>query len=350
MGNNSVGRLAALFVTWATALTLTACGGGAGDSSTLPDAEFGQVKAESRVLQLERIVDRSDTLLITGFHIRYAIDTEGDEPPAILGRSLPNLQGETLRDYLHTSCADGRCVVDDTLVNINTEFDRRTVINVQDLLDPSVDIDPSHVALGSPGGFDTALTPGIFDIRASVPDPCGNDACNVSAAVVPVATGYGLWGSHGFAAVEVANGFWSGQVHLSFLGKAVGELSFEGELSYAWAYTIGGAAGTNPTSGRATWRGIAEAVSTRTFARRRGTALVTVRDMSNPQASVKIDVEGYAIGSEGWDDIPLADGHFVIGSPGSDYLEGKFHGPDHSETYGVFDTEAYVGAFGAKRD
>ena len=72
--------------------------------------------------------------------------------------------------------------------------------------------------------------------------------------------------------------------------------------------------------------------------------------MSNPQASVKIDVEGYAIGSEGWDDIPLADGHFVIGTAGSDYLARNFHGPDHSETYGVFDTEAYIGAFGARRD
>lgn len=128
------------------------------------------------------------TAPIPGFHIRYAIDTEGDEPPTILGRRLPNLQGETLRDYLHTSCVDGRCVVDDTLVNINTEWDRRTV---QGLIDPSVDIDPSQVAVGSPSGFDTVRTPGVFDIRGSVPDPCGNDTCDVSAVVVPAATGYG---------------------------------------------------------------------------------------------------------------------------------------------------------------
>ena len=242
-------RLAALFVTLAAALILTACGGGAGSSPTFPDAKLGQLRAESRLLQLERIVDRVGTLLISGFHIRYAIDAEGDEPPIILGRSLPNLQGETLRDYLNTSCADARCVVDDTLVNINTEWDRRTVINVQDLIDPSVDIDPSQVAVGSPGGFDTVRTPGVFDISSSIPDPCGSDACDVSAAVVPAATGYGLWGSYGYAAVEVADGFWSGQVHLSSLGRQVGELSFEGELSYAWAYAIGDATGTNPTSG-----------------------------------------------------------------------------------------------------
>lgn len=345
-------RLAALFVTLAVALILTACGGGAGtgNSPTLPDAELGQLKAESRVLHLERIVDRSDTLLIPGFHIRYAIDTEGDEPPTIIGRSLPNLQGETLRDYLSTSCDDRRCVVDDTLVNINTEWDRRTVIDVQDLLDPSVDIDSSRVDVGPPDGFDTVRTPGVFDIRGSVPDPCGNDTCDVSAGVVPAATGYALWGSYGYAAVEVANGFWSGQVQLSMLGRQVGDVPFEGQLSYASTYTIGDATGTNPTSGRATWRGIAEAVSTRTFERHRGTALVTVPDMSSPQVSVEIDIEGHAIGPEGWNDIPLAGGHFVIGKAGSDYLEGNFHGPDHSETYGVFDTEAYVGAFGAKRD
>lgn len=334
----------------AAALILTACGSGGSESPRLPDPELNQLRAASRVLQLERIVDRSNTLLIPGFHIRYAIDTEGDEPPTIFGSSLPNLQGETLRDYLNTSCADGRCVVDDTLVNINTEWDRRTVITVGDLIDPSADIDPSQVAVGSPGGFDTARTPGVFDIRDSIPDPCGNGACGVSAAVVPTATGYGLWGNYGFAALEVASGFWSGKVSLSMAGRQIGDPSFEGELSYAWAYTVGETAGTNPTGGRATWRGIAETASIRTFERRRGTALITVADMSNPQVSVKIDIEGYAIGSEGWDDIPLANGHFVIGTAGSDYLEGNFHGPDHNETYGVFDTDAYIGAFGAKRD
>ena len=345
-----MGRLAVPYVTLAAALVLTACGGGTGGSPTLPDTEFGRLRAESRILHLERIVDRSDTLLIPGFHLRYTIDTEGHEPPNILGTNLANLQGETLRAYLSTSCTDVRCVVDDTLVNINTEWDRRTVINVGDLIDPSVDADPNQAAVESPGGFDTVRTPGVFDIRGSIPDPCGNGPCRVSAEVVPAATGYGLWGSYGYAAVEVADGFWSGQVQLSSLGRQVGELSFDGELSYAWAYTIGRATGTNPTSGRAIWKGIAEAASTHTFERRRGTALVTLRYISNPQVRVDIDIEGYAVGSEAWDGIPLADGHFVIGSAGSDYLEGNFHGPEHSETYGVFDTEAYIGAFGAKRD
>ena len=41
---------------------------------------------------------------------------------------------------------------------------------------------------------------------------------------------------------------------------------------------------------------------------------------------------------------------FAAGTAGSDYLTGNFHGPDHEEAYGVFDTGAYVGAFGAKRE
>jgi len=64
---------------------------------------------------------------------------------------------------------------------------------------------------------------------------------------------------------------------------------------------------------------------------------------------VEIDVPGFAIDSPAWADMPLVDGGFASGSSGTDRLEGNFHGPDHSETYGVFDTGAYVGAFGAKR-
>ena len=345
-----MGRLAARFATLAAALNLAACSGGAVDSVTLPDSGIGQLRAESSILRLERIVDRSDTLHVSGIHLRYAVDTEGEEPPTIGGMRLPNLQGETLRAYLGTACADGRCVVDDTLVTIETEWDPRTVINAQDLIDPSVDVDARQVAVGSAGGFDNARTAGVFEIGERIPDPCGNGPCRVSAAVVPAATGYGLWGNYGYAAVEVAGGFWSGEVDLNLFGRAVGQIPFEGEVSYAWAYATGNATGTNPTSGRARWQGIAEAASTHRLERRRGTVLVTVSDLSNPLVSVEIYVEGRAIGSERWVDMPLAEGHFVTGTAGSDYLEGSFHGPEHSEAYGVFDTAAYIGAFGARRD
>ncbi|MCY4602572.1 MAG: hypothetical protein OXF27_21935 [Acidobacteria bacterium] len=38
------------------------------------------------------------------------------------------------------------------------------------------------------------------------------------------------------------------------------------------------------------------------------------------------------------------------GTAGSDRIEGRLHGPAHEEAWGVFDTGAYIGAFGAKRD
>ena len=132
-------------------------------------------------------------------------------------------------------------------------------------------------------------------------------------------------------------------------GRSEGE-SFSGELSAAIAYVAGDASGTNPTGmGSATWRGIAEAASTRTFQRREGTATVTIADLSRPRVGVDIDIAGFAIGSPSWSDMRLADGRFASGRAGTDRLEGNFHGPDHSETYGTFDTGAYVGAFGAKR-
>ena len=107
----------------------------------------------------------------------------------------------------------------------------------------------------------------------------------------------------------------------------------------------------NPAGlGTATWTGIAEAASTRTFQWRPGTASITIADLSHPRVSVDIDVPGYAIDAPAWADIPLASGRFAIGTAGSDYLEGNFHGANHGETYGVFDTGAYIGAFGAKRD
>lgn len=37
------------------------------------------------------------------------------------------------------------------------------------------------------------------------------------------------------------------------------------------------------------------------------------------------------------------------GTTGNGYLEGSFHGPDHQEAWGVFDTARYIRAFGAKR-
>ena len=48
--------------------------------------------------------------------------------------------------------------------------------------------------------------------------------------------------------------------------------------------------------------------------------------------------------------MPLSAGRFTAGRPGGGWLRGDFHGPDHEEAWGVFDTTDYIGAFGAKRE
>ena len=234
-------------------------------------------------------------------------------------------QGETVSDRLvqNMSCAGARCVAEDA-----------TEITVQDLIDPSVDIGLTEVNLGSRGGFDTVTARGGFEDSNSI------ESVTVTAA--PTANSYGFWGEYGFAAVQIANGPLSGQIQ---------GISFSGDFGSAAAYAVGDATGTNPTGmGSATWRGIAEAASTRTFERRQGTATVTIADLSQPRVGVEIDVSGYEIGAPAWADMPLAGGRFASGTVGSNYLEGNFHGPGHDETYGVFDTGPYVGVFGAKRD
>ena len=127
---------------------------------------------------------------------------------------------------------------------------------------------------------------------------------------------------------------------------------FTGHLSYAFAYVMGDTTGTNPTgTGVATWEGIAEAASLRTFERRLGTATLVIADLSDPRVSVDIDVDNFAINPP---DGPICRSPTVAFTFGTvadgNYLAGNFHGSGHEEAYGVFDTEAYTGAFGAKRD
>ena len=289
-------------------LFLSACGGGGGSGSGLSDEELDRVRSDPRVVRLGGILERADTLLLPSVRLNYSLSA----------------QGQTLSDRLveRFSCSGARCVGQDG-----------TVVTVADLLDPDTDIDLTEVTLGSRSGFDTVTTAAKFDTSSSVQ--------GVTVTDFPSASSYGFWGTYGFAAVEIGDG--------GLAGRSQG-VSFTGNMSWAGAYVVGDAAGTNPGGiGSATWRGIAEAASTRTFQRRQGTATVTIADLSRPRVGVDIDITGFPIGSPAWSDMRLARGHFATGSVGTDRLEGNFHGPDHSETYGTFDTGAYVGAFGAKR-
>lgn len=65
-----------------------------------------------------------------------------------------------------------------------------------------------------------------------------------------------------------------------------------------------------------------------------GTAELRIADLTRPRVDADIDL----------------DGGFAKGTAGSNRIEGRFHGPDHEEAWGTFDTGAYVGAFGAKRE
>ena len=296
------------------ALMLAACSGG-GRSPTLTDAELDRLEADPRMMRAEGILERADAVLMSGIHSRYYLSFQG---PAASDRwTMSDSSVE------RPVCAGARCVYED-----GTEFD------LADLFDPHTEAgpNPKEVNIGSRGGFDTLEIKGV-DLPVNIPD--------AGVTNVPSASAWGFWGRYGLAQVVTVDGPLSGQAQ---------GVSYDGGMRAALAWVTGDETGTNPTGmGSATWNGIAEAASIRTFERRQGTATVSIADLSRPRVSVEIDISGFAIGSPAWTDMPLADGRFVAGTVEKDRLEGNFLGSDHGEAYGVFDTDAYVGAFGAKR-
>ena len=189
---------------------------------------------------------------------------------------------------------------------------------------------------GTRGGFATAtgMTGG---------PPLTGTFLGASATVDEASfTRYGFWGVHGYAAVEVGAGA---------LTAEAGGQEWSGTFRAAHAWTGGEPAGTNPAgAGSATWRGIAEAARTATFERLPGTAELRIADLARPLVDVDVDLDD---GGDGvalrWTGMEPAGGRFAGGAAGADRIEGRFHGPGHEEAWGVFDTGAYVGAFGAKR-
>ena len=298
----------------AAVLMLAACGGGGGASRTPSDPGPGTGEpppgdgAGGGTNGTGGLSGRTDTLLSTGFHSSLTL-TAGEvafdnEPLAVA-----------------VDCAGARCT-DET-------GDAVTAAG----LFAAATGNPG-AALGTRGGFDTVET--TADQGAGAPID-GVEAAGVST------TSWGFWGEHGFAAVTVSTGALSGAID----GTAIEDGSFR--LTSAWA--LGDGAGTNPVgTGRATWRGLAEAASKATFERSHGTATVTIPDLAQPLVDVTIDIPGQDIGEAGWTGMALTAGGFKSGTAGADYLEGKLHGPNHEEAWGVFDTTDHVGAFGAKRD
>ena len=295
-------------------LLLAGCGGGEGGNGVEmpPDDEIMELRSDPRVMRLEGILERADTLLVPAVHVRYSV-------PALDETSLSH----------EITCSEVTCT------------GAGVAIGLTDLVDLNTEASVSEANLQSrEDGFDTASIQGKLD------------ASNIEELVsgimitdVPQGLGYGLWGEHGMAGLFLVDGQFSGQS---------GVIPFDGEATVAVPFVLGDASVTNPDGiGGATWTGIAEAVSTHTFRRRPGTATLTIPDLSQPTVTVGINIDGNPIdgpgGAPGWTDVPLADGRFVSGAVGTDYLEGNFYGVEHSEAYGVFDTKAFTGAFGAKR-
>ena len=288
-------------------LMLAACAGGS-DSQTATERRLDELRSDPRVVRLEGILERADTLVIPNLYLRYSFSS----------------QGVTLTDELVVgfACSGVRCVAEDD----------DTEVTIADLVDPSSAIASTGFELGSRGGFDTATLRGVFEVEESIPE--------VTLTASPTINSYGFWGEYGFAAIDIVDATMSGLTDGT-------EIS--GSMGFAGAYVIGDTSGSNPGgTGSATWTGIAEAASTATSERHQGTATVTIADLSQPRVGVDIAIPGHDIRGQGWEAMALANGRYVSEAEGA-YLEGHFLGPDHSETFGVFDTGRYVGVFGAQQ-
>ena len=273
--------------------------------------------SDERGQRLQTIVEDSDTLLIPSLRVEYSFSV-ADEPAS------EDTQAPA------AACTGVSCT-------IGTGTD--TTIMVQHILDLSAGVGPGEATLGQSGGFDTLESAGRLRLGETL---LGEDF----SVLAPSVTNYGLWGQYGFAGVSIGTGTLEGTFQLEELPAKV---PISGNV--AMAFAAGDTNGLNPGGvGEAIWEGIAEAVSTRTFQRRTGTARVLISNLSDPMANVYIRLDETLVGpTDGWTNMPVTDGGFSSGTAGTDLLQGNFHGPVHEEAYGVFDTDAYTGAFGAMR-
>ena len=295
-------------------LLLAGCGGEEGGNGVeMPDAIL---QSDPRVMRLEGIVERADTLLASGIHVSYSVSA----------------LGETTTDSLvqEVSCSGVTCTGIGVTINLTDPV-------LTDFIKPDVNLSDSDASLQSRDGFDIAFIRGNLDASEM-----GVVLPGIAVTETPEGLGYGFWGEHGMAGLTLTDGPFSGRVN---------DIPFGGDMKVAIPFALGDAAGTNPDGmGNATWTGIAQVVSIRTFRRQEGAATLTIPDLSAPVVTVGInDSDGNPIGKSGWADLPLTAGGFSVGTAGSNYLAGNFHGADHSEAYGVFDTDTFIGAFGAKR-
>ena len=274
----------------AGALGLAACsGGGGGSSMPAADTDTGMDTRPPPAAE-------PGAPLLTGLHFDYTLRRAGERPI--------EEDGSVLLACLVSGCA------------------------VMDLRELS--------GSGTRDGFATVTGPvGVSGHTESF------TGVSVTASDVSVRR-YGFWAEYGHAAVEIGTGA---------LSAVDGGRTWRGDFTMAHAVVGGEVSGTNPAgTGGATWRGIAEAVRIAGFERLPGTAELNIADLSQPRVDVDIDLDDGGSGvALRWTGMTPAAGSFS-GRTGSGHIDGRFHGPGHEEAWGVFDTDAYVGAFGAKRE
>lgn len=299
----------------AAALALAACGGGGGGSpspGTPPGTGTPGPVAPPAAGSPGGILGDADTLVMTALHTRWSLAGAGE--PAIEDS-----------DVLPVTCAGATCT-DDRDGTATTAAELSAAYR-------GAGSGAAGAATGARGGFGTVTTDGSLEFA----ETRDGVALDVSAG----AESWGFWGAHGMAALSLGGGP---------VAATVDGTAYSGGFSMAQAWAAGDATGRNPSgAGSATWTGIAEASPKGTFRRLRGTARVTIPDLSRPRVGVEIDVPGQDIGAPGWADMAVEGGRFDSGDAGTDYLAGSFHGPGHAEAWGVFDTKGHLGAFGARR-
>lgn len=305
-------------------LLLAACGGGGEngeDEVAMPDDEVMPeemtLATDPRIEQLGGIVERTDVLLMPAMHVNYEVSA----------------LGETTSDSVlqPVSCEGAACTASGVTIDL-ADF------TATDLIDPDVDISVNEAELRTrDDGFHTASITGTL-----APPQLGVLHPDITITEIPEVQAYGFWGEHGMAGLSLADGPFSGRAQ---------NVPISGDMQIALPYAFGDTSGSNPSGvGEASWTGIAEVVALITFRRQEGTVTLTIPDLLAPTVNVDLRNDtGDPIGEAGWTDLPLESGHFMVGTAGDDYLEGNFHGANHSEAYGVFDTNNFTGAFGAMR-
>ena len=165
---------------------------------------------------------------------------------------------------------------------------------------------------------------------------------------IPLALGYREQGGDSYL------GFGAWLDHSAF--GVTGSVDIDGAIE-SNAYSLGGASGTNPVSGSATWSGAVVGIDGHSLGRGqlvRGKSEVTL-DFADSTVDILFSGMGFLARGHSWihdmiwNDVPLNAGVFGTGAD-NDFIRGQFYGSGHEEVGGVFMRDYVVGAFGGKRE